>query len=233
MTLSCSANSIHTMRDGFQMKHSYARLGTGAVLSLIFVLMSGCGGTSASGLATQADPISQPSQDDIAPQVLIRTTLGDIQVELNDELAPNTVANFLEYVDSGHYDGTVFHRVISGFMIQGGGYNSSLERKETRDPIRNEADNGLTNNAYTIAMARTSEPHSATAQFFINVVDNPFLNYTAPTREGWGYTVFGNVVAGTEVVDQIAQVRTGSLGPFLADVPLAQMEILSVSRNIQ
>ena len=144
--------------------------------------------------------------------VKFHTTLGTITLELDAEKAPATVANFLQYVADGHFSNTVFHRVIDGFMIQGGGFEPSMKQKPTRAPIKNEADNALRNDTYTIAMARTSDPDSATAQFFINVADNGFLNFTAKTPQGWGYCVFGRVVAGTEVVDRIKAVRTGNRG---------------------
>lgn len=138
------------------------------------------------------------------------TNKGVFDVELNEAAAPKTCENFLQYVRSGFYNGTIFHRVISGFMIQGGGFEPGLQQKETKAPIENEANNGLKNDKYTIAMARTNDPHSATSQFFINVADNDFLNHTSPTPRGWGYAVFGKVVAGTDVVDAIAAVRTAS-----------------------
>ncbi len=144
--------------------------------------------------------------------------LGTIKIELDAAKAPSSVANFLAYVNKGHYDGTVFHRVIPGFMIQGGGFEPGMTQKTTDKPIDNEANNGLKNNKYTLAMARTNDPHSATAQFFINVADNGFLNHTAPSAQGWGYAVFGKVVAGTDVVDKIAAVKTGQKG-FHGDVP--------------
>jgi peptidyl-prolyl cis-trans isomerase B (cyclophilin B) len=144
--------------------------------------------------------------------------LGTIKIELDAAKAPSSVANFLAYVNKGHYDGTVFHRVIPGFMIQGGGFEPGMTQKATDKPIDNEANNGLKNNKYTLAMARTNDPHSATAQFFINVADNGFLNHTAPSAQGWGYAVFGKVVAGTDVVDKIAAVKTGQKG-FHGDVP--------------
>ena len=153
------------------------------------------------------------------PRVKIDTNLGSFVVELYPEKAPKTVANFLQYVRDGFYDGTIFHRVIDGFMIQGGGFTPDFERKETRAPIINEADNGLKNTRGTIAMARTMDPHSATAQFFINVKDNPFLDFTAKTPRGWGYAVFGKVVEGMDVVDRIRKVRTGPGGMFPKDVP--------------
>ena len=143
---------------------------------------------------------------------------GSITVELDADKAPKTVANFLSYVNKGHYDGTVFHRVIPGFMVQGGGFAAGMKQKPTDEAIENEAGNGLKNDHYTLAMARTSAPHSATAQFFINVADNDFLNHSAPTPSGWGYAVGGKVVVGTEVVDRIAASPTGRRG-FHDDVP--------------
>ena len=153
------------------------------------------------------------------PQVELQIAgLGTITLELDAEKAPVTVANFLEYVNKGHYDGTIFHRVIKGFMIQGGGFTADMKQKGTDAPIENEAANGLKNDKYTIAMARTGEPHSATAQFFINTVDNGFLNHTSPTPQGWGYAVFGKVVKGEDVVESIKKVRTTRKG-FHDDVP--------------
>ena len=151
--------------------------------------------------------------------VLLSTPLGDITLELDEENAPVSTKNFLEYVASGHYVGTVFHRVIDGFMVQGGGYDENLEKKKTLDPITNEAANGLKNDRGTVAMARTMELNSATAQFFVNVVNNDFLNHRAPTPEGYGYAVFGKVADGMDVVDKIKAVKTGSKGPFQKDCP--------------
>ena len=159
--------------------------------------------------------------------VLIKTTHGDITLELNEEEAPVTVKNFLQYVDGKFYDGTIFHRVIEGFMIQGGGMGPDLKRKPTRGPIKNEAANGLKNDRGTVAMARTSDPDSATSQFFINVVNNEGLNYPKP--DGHGYAVFGKVVGGMDVVDAIRSVKTG-IRDGVRDVPLETVEILSVSR---
>ena len=143
--------------------------------------------------------------------VKLETSMGDIVIELDKEKAPKTTANFLSYVTDGHYDGTIFHRVINGFMIQGGGFGEDMQEKTTQAPIENEADNGLKNEAYSVAMARTMDPHSATAQFFINVKNNTFLNHTAKTRDGWGYAVFGKVVKGHGVVNKIKSVDTGSM----------------------
>jgi peptidyl-prolyl cis-trans isomerase B (cyclophilin B) len=164
----------------------------------------------------------------MSKQVRIETSAGAMDVELDDAKAPLSVANFLAYVRSGHFDGTVFHRVIKGFMIQGGGFDGSMKQKPTLAPIKNEADNGLKNSRYTLAMARTGDPHSATAQFFINASDNAFLDFTAQTAQGWGYAVFGRVVDGTEVVDAIERVRTGRKG-FHDDVPLDEVRIERVT----
>jgi len=153
------------------------------------------------------------------PQVRIQTSLGEITLELDAKKAPKSVDNFLNYVKMGFYDGTIFHRVISNFMVQGGGYTRTFEQKKTNDPVENEADNGLPNVRGSIAMARTPNPHSATAQFFINVVDNDFLNHRNKSPQGWGYAVFGKVVSGMDVVDKIRKTPTGSGGPFRSDVP--------------
>jgi peptidyl-prolyl cis-trans isomerase B (cyclophilin B) len=150
--------------------------------------------------------------------IRLHTNHGVIGIELDADKAPKTAANFLSYVKSGHYDNTVFHRVINGFMIQGGGFEPGMRQKPTQAPIENEAKNGLKNTKYTLAMARTSDPNSATAQFFINVADNDFLNHSAPTPQGWGYCVFGKVVEGTDVVDKIKNVRTVRYGMH-QDVP--------------
>ncbi|MEU1007576.1 peptidylprolyl isomerase [Streptomyces sp. NPDC005890] len=158
--------------------------------------------------------------------VELNTNFGRIVLELNDAEAPKTVENFLSYVRSGHYDGTIFHRVINGFMIQGGGFTPDMAQKPTQAPIQNEADNGLKNNNYTVAMARTNDPHSATAQFFINVSDNAFLNYSAKTPTGWGYAVFGRVTEGQDVVDSIKGIKTGSRGGH-QDVPTEPVVIES------
>jgi peptidyl-prolyl cis-trans isomerase B (cyclophilin B) len=151
--------------------------------------------------------------------IKLHTNFGVIGVELDEDKAPLSAANFREYVKSGSFDNTIFHRVIDGFMIQGGGFEPGMKQKPTRETIKNEADNGLKNDKYTLAMARTSDPHSATAQFFINVGDNTFLNHTAQTSQGWGYAVFGRVVEGQDVVDKIRKVKTGTRGMH-QDVPL-------------
>ncbi|MEJ5210218.1 MAG: peptidylprolyl isomerase [Burkholderiales bacterium] len=164
--------------------------------------------------------------------VEMKTSMGTVTIELYPDKAPKTVENFLRYVKRGHYNGTIFHRVIDGFMIQGGGFDTHFREKPTDAPIPNEANNGLRNERYTVAMARTMDPHSATAQFFINVRDNDFLNHSAPTLRGWGYAVFGRVVRGEEVVDRIAQLPTGPGGPFSGDVP-RQMVVVEDMRLVQ
>ncbi len=181
--------------------------------------------TSLGGQAYAASPtLNKGNSMSTTPRVKLQTNQGDLIIELDAEKAPKTVENFLAYVNDGFFDGTVFHRVINNFMIQGGGFEPGMKQKPTRDPVENEANNGLKNDRYTLAMARTSDPHSATAQFFINVADNDFLNFTAPTPNGWGYTVFGKVVEGTEVVDQIKGVKTGNKG-FHQDVPVEDVII--------
>ena len=157
--------------------------------------------------------------------VVLQTSMGNITLELDAKKAPKTVENFIAYVKSGHYNGTIFHRVMDNFMIQGGGFTDKMVQKPTNAPIKNEADNGLKNIKYTIAMARTSDPHSASAQFFINVADNDFLNFSSPTERGWGYAVFGKVTAGTDVVDKIKKVKTGNNG-FHQNVPVEPVTIL-------
>lgn len=159
------------------------------------------------------------------PYVELETSMGNIVIELNQEKAPKTVKNFIDYVNAGHYDGTIFHRVIDGFMIQGGGMDANMNEKATNAPIENEADNGLKNEVGTIAMARTSDPHSASSQFFINVKDNSFLNFSGKNPQGWGYAVFGKVTEGMDVVNKIKGVPTGKYG-FHADVPSTPVVII-------
>ena len=159
--------------------------------------------------------------------VILHTNHGDITLELDADNAPKTVENFLDYVRAGHYDNTIFHRVIDGFMIQGGGFEPGMRQKPTRAPVANEAGNGVKNRKYTLAMARTSDPHSASAQFFINVADNEFLNHKSPTPQGWGYAVFGKVTEGKDVVDAIRAVKTTRAGMF-ADVPVENVIIEKV-----
>ena len=179
------------------------------VLAVCFSLLTAGFGLNAASPARAAAP---------DPTVRLETSMGDIVLRLDARKAPISTANFVQYVKSGFYDGTVFHRVIKNFMIQGGGLTPDLKQKEARTPIRNEADNGLKNKKYTIAMARTGEPHSATAQFFINVKDNAFLDFKNQTAQGWGYAVFGKVIKGQDVVDKIAAVSTGRKG-YYDDVP--------------
>jgi peptidyl-prolyl cis-trans isomerase A (cyclophilin A)/peptidyl-prolyl cis-trans isomerase B (cyclophilin B) len=159
------------------------------------------------------------------PQVELQTNKGTIVIELYPDKAPATVENFLRYVNAGYYNGTIFHRVIPGFMIQGGGYNKAYDKKQTDKPVRNEADNGLKNEIGTVAMARTNDPHSATSQFFINVANNGFLDYRSPTTRGYGYTVFGKVIKGMGVVNEIANAPTSAAGPFRKDVPVDMVTI--------
>jgi peptidyl-prolyl cis-trans isomerase B (cyclophilin B) len=161
--------------------------------------------------------------------VKLLTNFGEITIELSSEKAPITAANFLQYVDNGFYDGTIFHRVIDGFMIQGGGFDTLMNQKETADEIKNEADNDLRNDQYTIAMARTSAPHSASSQFFININDNDFLNYSAPTSSGWGYCVFGKVTSGMDVIDKIKKVKTTNRKGH-QDVPVENVVIEKATR---
>ena len=167
--------------------------------------------------------------DNTLPQVKLETNHGDIVIELNAEKAQNTVANFIAYVEDGYYDGTVFHRVIETFMIQGGGFTADLSKKLTKAAIKNEANNGLSNVTGSIAMARTGDPHSATAQFFINTVDNNFLDFKAEDGAAWGYAVFGQVIEGMDVVEAIRSVETGGRGPFPTDVPVEDVVINKAS----
>ena len=197
-------------------------------LLLVLLLAPGLGACSDQG---QSAPMPQsasapPSAD--TPRVLMQTSMGEIVIELYPQKAPKTVANFLQYVDEGFYNGTIFHRVIDGFMIQGGGFTPELEKKQTRAPIMNEADNGLRNTIGTIAMARTGDPHSATAQFYINVANNSSLDFREKTPRAWGYAVFGRVIKGMEVVKAIKGVPTGSRGMY-GDVPTTNIIIQKVS----
>lgn len=175
------------------------------------------------------EPAPEPEQAKDMDMVIIQTSVGDITVKLAADKAPLTVANFLSYVDAGHYDGTIFHRVIDQFMIQGGGFDAQMRQKPTKAPVKNEAANGLANKRGTVAMARTMVVDSATSQFFINVKDNAFLDHKAPTPQGFGYCVFGEVVEGMDVVDRIKSVRTG-VQAGMSDVPVETVEILSVKR---
>jgi peptidyl-prolyl cis-trans isomerase B (cyclophilin B) len=166
-----------------------------------------------------------------ATTVVIETDLGTIEIALDEERAPKSVANFLKYVDEKHYDGTIFHRVIPGFMAQGGGYDAKFEKRSVHDPVENEADKTPKNTRGTVAMARTSEPHSATAQFFVNVADNGFLDHTAKSGSGWGYTVFGEVTSGMDVADKMVAAPTASGGPFAKDAPVKTIAIKSARRK--
>ena len=183
----------------------------------------------AQGAQAQDAANPQEPQQKENPVVIIKTSKGDIKVELFEKEAPNTVKNFLQYVDDKFYGGTIFHRVIQGFMIQGGGFTKDFSQKPTRAPVKNEAANGLKNKRGTLAMARTSDVDSATAQFFINVVDNDFLDFRAPNAQGFGYCVFGKVTEGLDIVDAIRSVKTGNHGMF-QDVPVEAIEILEVTR---
>ena len=166
----------------------------------------------------------------MSENVIVETSRGSFTIALDRARAPQTVENFLAYVDAGHYEQTLFHRVIPGFMIQGGGYTPAYEKKPTREPVTNEADNGLENTRGTVAMARTGEPHSATAQFFVNVSDNGFLDHQARSAQGWGYAVFGEVTEGMDVVDSIVSVPTGPAGPFSKDAPSEPVLIRAIRR---
>lgn len=167
---------------------------------------------------------------DMGTAIVLETSLGAIEIALDEERAPKTVENILRYVDDGHYDGTVFHRVIPGFMAQGGGYDETYTKKPTREPVKNEADNGLKNLRGTVAMARTSDPDSATAQFFVNVADNAFLDHSSKTQSGWGYAVFGKVTSGMDVVDEMVATKTSAAGPFSKDAPVSPIVIRKARR---
>lgn len=202
----------------FRIMNPFART-FGLFFAAVLVLNPGSTAQAAPSTSLQGKSAMSTS-----PRVKLQTNFGDIVIELNQEKAPKTVENFLRYTNEGFYDGTIFHRVINNFMIQGGGFEAGMKQKTTHDPIENEANNGLKNDRYTLAMARTSDPHSATAQFFINVADNEFLNFTAPTSSGWGYAVFAKVIEGTDVVDKIKVVKTGTKG-FHQDVPVDDVVI--------
>ena len=201
--------------------HAIKTFGFASLFAPLFIL--GCASTN-SAIASQTQPNStsnantQETTMSNMPLVELETSMGNITIELNEEKAPKTVENFLNYVKSGHYDGTIFHRIIDGFMIQGGGMDAEMNEKATNAPVENEADNGLKNDAGTIAMARTQDPHSATSQFFVNVKDNDFLNHSGKNMQGWGYTVFGKVTSGMDVIEKMRGVPTGRFGMH-ADVP--------------
>lgn len=198
------------------------------IAALLLVTLIGVSRISGTGDAkAPASPAPTTQRGEQRVIVEMQTSKGSIVLELYPDKAPETVANFLRYAKEGFYDGTIFHRVIEGFMIQGGGFEPGMHQKDTHEPIRNEADNGLANEAGTIAMARTPDPHSATAQFFINLKDNNFLNYSSPSPQGWGYAVFGRVIDGMEVVESIGRVETGSAGMH-QDVPVEDVVIEKV-----
>lgn len=201
--------------------HTFANAVRGVFIALGLVLLAACGNETPEPKQPQSD--ASAAEAAAGTLVLMKTSLGDIEISLDAEKAPISVENFLAYADSGHYDGTVFHRVISGFMVQGGGFDEELQQKATQDPIQNEAENGLKNLKYSIAMARTQVWDSATSQFFINVADNAFLDKQ--------YAVFGSVVSGKEVVDKIAAVQTGAAGRFPTDVPTESIVIESIKRK--
>ena len=192
-----------------------------ALISLTLISASACAETK------NPQTNSNTTTENTMKMVTLKTSAGDIELALNSEKAPKSVENFLAYAKSGHYDGTIFHRVIKGFMIQGGGFEPGMKQKSVSAPIMNEANNGLENTQYSVAMARTNEPHSATAQFFINAKDNDFLNFSSETTRGWGYTVFGEVVSGKEIVDAIEGVKTGQAGAY-GDVPVEDVVIEKV-----
>ena len=198
------------------------------MFSALLVLTGGCGKQSSEEAEAPAKPVAEAPQkiERNVVMILMKTSMGDITLELDKDKAPKTVENFLSYVEEGHYDGTIFHRVINGFMIQGGGFDESMTQKPAPRTVENEAANGLKNVAGSIAMARTPDPHSASAQFFINVKDNAFLDY--PGQDGWGYCVFGKVVDGMDVVNAIKAVPTGNAGMH-RDVPKEPVVITSVS----
>jgi peptidyl-prolyl cis-trans isomerase A (cyclophilin A)/peptidyl-prolyl cis-trans isomerase B (cyclophilin B) len=200
------------------MKEQYMQFRRRYFLSLLLTLTMG-------STFAAANAVNAPNPN-AAPKVTLKTNMGDIVLELYPDKAPKTVNNFIKYVKEGHYKGTIFHRVIDGFMIQGGGYDKEMREKPVHAPIENEAKNGLKNETYTVAMARTGNPHSATAQFFVNVNDNAALDY--PSRVGWGYCVFGKVIGGMEVVDKIKLVKTGDKGTF-QNVPLEPVIIESAT----
>jgi len=195
-----------------------------SALVLLTAFFIGSGAAFAQSLSQTSQTNQDTSFMSTSPRVKLDTTAGEIVIELNAAEAPKSSENFLTYVRDGFYDNTIFHRVIDGFMVQGGGFEPGMKQKTTRDPIENEANNGLKNDMYTLAMARTNDPHSATAQFFINVSNNDFLNHTAPTAQGWGYAVFGKVVEGQDVVDKIRGVKTGNAG-FHQNVPTEDVVI--------
>jgi len=206
------------------MIHFKPSIRLACALALASLLPLGAGAQTAAPASSTQTNKGTEQMSNTHPRVKLETNLGDLVLTLDAEKAPKTTANFLTYVKEGFYDGTIFHRVIAGFMIQGGGFEPGLKQKPTHSPIENEANNGLKNDKYTIAMARTSDPHSATAQFFINVANNDFLNFSSPTANGWGYAVFGKVTEGEDTIDKIAAVKTGNSG-FHQNVPTEDVVI--------
>ena len=195
-----------------------------AVLMLVFLLVPVAALSVRAAGAEKEEPAAAPAVEPEKPAVMMETSMGNLKIELYPDKAPQTVANFLKYVNDGFFDGVIFHRVIPGFVIQGGGLTDGMDRKRTRAPIQNEADNGLKNEHYTLSMARTGDPHSATSQFFINLRHNNSLDHRSKSQQGWGYAVFGKVVEGMDVVDQIAKVKTTTKGMY-QDVPLDPVTI--------
>ncbi len=212
--------------------HAIKTFGFASLFAPLFILGCASSTNSTSTIASQTQPNltsninHQETTMSNMPVVELETSMGNITIELNEEKAPKTVENFLNYVKSGQYEGTIFHRIIDGFMIQGGGMDEQMNEKPTNKPVENEADNGLKNDKGTIAMARTQDPHSATSQFFINVKDNDFLNHTGKNAQGWGYTVFGKVTSGMDVIEKMRGVPTGRFGMH-ADVPKTPVTINS------
>ncbi len=208
--------------------HAIKTFGFASLFAPLFIL--GCASNNSIASQTQPNSTSNANNQETTmsnmPVVELETSMGNITIELNEEKAPKTVENFLSYVESGQYEGTIFHRIIDGFMIQGGGMDAEMNEKKTNAPVENEADNGLKNDQGTIAMARTQDPHSATSQFFINVKDNDFLNHTGKNAQGWGYTVFGKVTSGMDVIEKMRGVPTGRFGMH-ADVPKTPVTINS------
>ena len=208
--------------------HAIKTFGFASLFAPLFIL--GCASNSSIASQTQPNSTSNTNNQETImsnmPVVELETSMGNITIELNQEKAPKTVENFLTYVKSGQYEGTIFHRIIDGFMIQGGGMDAEMNEKKTNAPVENEADNGLKNDQGTVAMARTQDPHSATSQFFINVKDNDFLNHTGKNAQGWGYTVFGKVTSGMDVIEKMRGVPTGRFGMH-ADVPKTPVTITS------
>ena len=201
-------------------QRTFLKITSGALLALSLGIS-----TTATLAQTSIKPATKPNdQGKTMSSVKFTTSMGNFTIQLDAAKAPKTVENFLQYVRDGHYTGTIFHRVIGNFMVQGGGFEKGMKQKPTRAPVANEADNGLKNEEYTVAMARTSDPHSASAQFFINVKNNSFLNFSSPTPQGWGYAVFGKVTDGTDTVDAIKKVQTGNKGGH-GDVPTVDVVV--------